>query len=415
MSELPPVTSDILSKALAEAHFFRRRDTLEPMGGPGAKVFPATYQTKEKEGAPTYQWEQRRTENGVVDCAVLLSVAACSNRFRELLTRFREEVSPDLFPSIIVCLPRALAAEHGLPERTPVERLPHGPFDAIALECSRGDLRFRTLDKTPCTDEGRALAMTTRENATALFLRSPVHLLTGIWDTHSGRVECSARLARAYESEIVAEEAIRGRSSASRSDPFIKANRGMRLDRDASGLVHFLPPKKEAAPSAPSDVPPAEDKNKLSNFGFGAVTPTIKEIGGVTMSKATLVSTLSLARLRQLRFPIGGRRSPEADSAARETLTALGLLGMALCWREGYSLRSRCELVPESTDLVIELGCGSRSVTRYTLNVDEAMGLVRKASARAAKAGLPWSKEPFEITPSETYLEMVRASRVAGE
>jgi len=51
-------------------------------------------------------------------------------------------------------------------------------------------------------------------------------------------------------------------------------------------------------------------------------------------------------QIRKLRFPVKGKESPEVNSAGRAVVAALGVLALALQLKEGYQLRSRCQLIP---------------------------------------------------------------------
>ena len=81
-------------------------------------------------------------------------------------------------------------------------------------------------------------------------------------------------------------------------------------------------------------------KKKLKKTGrpseavHGNVTPTISE-GGFTISGARQTTTLSLAVLRRLRFPLDGATvsDQDIDLTARTALAALGLAAGSPCAR----------------------------------------------------------------------------------
>ena len=139
-------------------------------------------------------------------------------------------------------------------------------------------------------------------------------------------------------------------------------------------------------------------KSKLSEVGLGNVTPSLKDPktndwnhGGVTVQFARQIALLSLPALRRLQFPLPGKPPEEqrkADAAARTTLAALGLAAIARQWAVGFSLRSRCDLVPRG-ELVFSLlspGCEER----FTINPESAAKLLQEAVQESRSAGLSW-------------------------
>lgn len=73
-------TFDILKSAISSnAAAFRRIVELHPVGGPGSKVFPPTY-----EGGK-YATEKRRINGQTIDCVLLDSVQSQANRMEAAL------------------------------------------------------------------------------------------------------------------------------------------------------------------------------------------------------------------------------------------------------------------------------------------------------------------------------------------
>jgi CRISPR-associated protein Csb1 len=140
-------------------------------------------------------------------------------------------------------------------------------------------------------------------------------------------------------------------------------------------------------------------KHKLSNAGLGNVTPSLKvppeqrknfesefNHGGVSIRFARQIGVLSLPALRRLRFPLDGGK--DVSLPARMTLAALGLAAIARQWKTGFSLRSRCDLVPAG-DMRLELVRPGAS-EEFSLSTEAAEQLVYKCAEEAHKAGLPW-------------------------
>ena len=152
----------------------------------------------------------------------------------------------------------------------------------------------------------------------------------------------------------------------------------------------------------------------------GAVKP-----GGVTMAYAFHTWTLSLTQLRRLRFPVdknahgkdapadedGSRESApmdERNEAARTVLAALALHALALQQQEGYWLRSRCELVPEGSFALEQVG-GSGGVFSFG-SAEETRTILDQAIHEAEKLGLGWCKHVTVLTPTEKLQHLVQCS-----
>jgi CRISPR-associated protein Csb1 len=150
----------------------------------------------------------------------------------------------------------------------------------------------------------------------------------------------------------------------------------------------------------------------------GAVKP-----GGVTMAYALHTWILSLTQLRRLRFPISprgesGKDKPQnatpdqSNEAGRTVLAALALYALALQQEKGYWLRSRCELVPEDS-LTLEQVGGSAGT--FSLGpAKNIRSILDKAIQEAQGVGLEWSKCVTLLTPTEKLQELVRRSDARG-
>ena len=138
--------------------------------------------------------------------------------------------------------------------------------------------------------------------------------------------------------------------------------------------------------------------------------PCISE-GGFTLSKARQTTTLSLAVLRRLRFPLNGATdsSPAVDLAARTALAALGLAAGSLA-RVDTDLRSRCQLFAERESVWELLDRPGATPKKFELDPEAALRLLEQAVAQAREAGLPWEGE-IELTPSPDLVELVRRSQ----
>ena len=156
----------------------------------------------------------------------------------------------------------------------------------------------------------------------------------------------------------------------------------------------------------------------------GAVKP-----GGVTMAYAFHTWALSLTQLRRLRFPVdmdaeeraalsdesSDRKSAtteQRNEAARTVLAALALHALALQQDQGYWLRSRCELVPEGSPTLEQVG-GPGGM--FSLRgAEETRIILDQAISEAEKLGLGWSKQVSVLTPTDKLQKLVRLSDDRG-
>ena len=147
-----------------------------------------------------------------------------------------------------------------------------------------------------------------------------------------------------------------------------------------------------------------------SEANHGNVVPTVKD-GGFTIAEARQTTTLSLAVLRRLRFPLNGAATSDAavDLAARTALAALGLAAGSLA-RVDTDLRSRCQLFAEQTPVWELLDRPGETPQQFEHGPEDALELLAESVAAAKDAGLPWEDE-IELTPSAELVELVRRSQ----
>jgi len=143
------------------------------------------------------------------------------------------------------------------------------------------------------------------------------------------------------------------------------------------------------------------------------IEPYFIKAGGATISYALQTTTLSLAALRRLRFPLNGqgRSNKQVDDAARTTLAAMGLASAALAREWGGDLRSRCQLHPVEPIQWELLDKPGADGTTFELSADQALSLFNDAVSAATNAGLPWLEEGLSLKPSDELVELVRKSQ----
>ena len=395
-----------LKRAVCEDAAIRRVRRLQPIGGPGDKIFPPTYPPDRNAPPgtpPRHVFERRRVDGEEIQCVLIDSVQSQANRMEEALLAAAEEGSGD-GP---IPLPY-IAVDFRGRQLEPLERItsldaPHRVYDAI--------LRDSLLDGVPFmqSETGQALAAATAADATALLELSPTALLFGAWHSQGQGGGLGAKFPRALVSEIMgidtpvedgrtdprtrqAEVQTAGRRTGSRIDPLgirknVEVFKGTSMsdwntDKNAAG--------KGAKPVSPSKII------------HGNIPPTVEPLG-VTCDHAEHRATITLAGLRRLRFG-GGER----DAAGRALIAALGLVALAERDARGYALRSRCDLVCEGT-APLELVHADGSAETVELNRPDARALYRKAYTQAEEAGFEF-RSPI-LQPQDKLVEIVRRSR----
>lgn len=384
-----------LKKAVTgTAAAFRSITDYQPMGGPGDKVFPPTYEDGK------YAVEQRILPiySDPVTCVLLNSVQSEANRMEIALLDAWEDQRISL-PVITVDFSAA-----DLPTNLRITSLeaPHRIADALLRDSELNGVKFRQ------TDQGRQLDYVDLKHATPLFELCPTALLFGMWDSTGPRGGLGAKFARALVSEIIGVNAQDGVKTSSRLDPaqimrqagplFQRADGGWTLDPDQA-LQGKKGPTKLGKDGKPSEA------------NHGNVTPSIAD-GGFTIETARQTTVLSLPALRRLRFPIAGQApSPTVDAAARTVLAALGLLAATLTREAGADLRSRCQLFPTGPffwELLDRPGAPPQSLA---LSADQAVALFNEALSEATEQGLPWMDEELVLSASPELGDLVRHSQ----
>ena len=325
---------------------------------------------------------------------------------------------------------------------------PHRMADAIFRDS------FLGREKFPDSEKGAVLKFVDVRNATGLFMLCPMALVFGLWDSTGPRGGLGAKFQRALVSEIVGYDAMHGVKTASRIDPLgIERRAGPayrteggdwtldpeRADKEGNKPVLYKLGRggKKVAydPDGSKEIP---DQGRPSVINHGNVTPDYdfardnnnrilwetrtdehgnevrvrqRILGGYTISKATQTTTLSLAVLRRLRFPLNGAADskPAVDLAARTTLAALGLAAGTLA-RNDVDLRSRCHLFAEQEPVWELLDRPGASPERFELDTGGALELLGAAIDKAKSVGLPWEGE-IELKPSDDLVELVRRSQ----
>ncbi len=393
------LTFDVVKSAVAgTAAAFRCVTEYQPMGGPGDKVFPPTYEggkyAIEERVLPGYDMP--------VPCVLLNSVQSEANHMELALLEAWDDGHISL-PVITVDF-----AGHELAKDLHITSLeaPHRIADALLRDSQRNGVLFRS------TEHGRRLDDVSNKNATPLLELCPTALVFGMWDSAGPRGGLGAKFARALVSEIIGINAKIGVKTGSRIDPaaIVKSAGPVYQAQNGSWTLNESDARRE------KDKPVQCGKDgKPSEVNHGNVVPSISkegEGGGITMDKALQTTVLSLPALRRLCFPFGDTRSDvETNRAARTVLAGLGLLAATLMREKGLDLRSRCQLFPQSSFVWELLDDPETAPARFTLNAEQAIAVFNRALDEARERNLPWMEQKLVLSPSPQLVDLVRRSQ----
>ncbi|WP_419918087.1 type I-U CRISPR-associated RAMP protein Csb1/Cas7u [Candidatus Poriferisocius sp.] len=392
------LTYDKLRGAVAGgAVALRSRTELQPVDGPGGKVFPPTYAVT---AAHKYATETRQVGDREVQTVLLDSVASQANR-AELALLDSWEAGELKFPVPYVDFSTEDGEFNDIGRLTVLEA-PHRLADAIFRDSLLDDTLFR-LSKV-----GRAITDAQPRNATALFRYAPTTLLFGQWDSTGPKGGLGSKFQRAYVSEIVGHDVQIGTKVGSRLDP-------LQIERDAAVVYEHHDPdqswtlKEDEAAVEKSKPKRAGNDGRPSEINHGNIAPSIDATaGGVTISNAVQTTVISLAALRRLRL---AGYSREVETAARTAIAALGVAAVVLQYEMDHDLRSRCLLIPQHSPR-IELVSRDGSVPEVIdVNRDVAIGIVGQAAQASADLGLSWETAEIKLKPAPKLLELLRRSR----
>ncbi len=401
----------------------RCRVVLEPLGGPGDKVFPPTYGVPDN-AETRYATEERYVPAGnggsgsVSRSVVLDSVASQANRFELALL--------DAVRRGDLALPVTSVDFRDIPELAGLDRIsdfeaPHRVFDALLRDSYDGEHLFRN------GPTGRAITEARPRDAAGLYYHSPHTLVFGGWDSTGPRGARGARYERAITSEIVALGIELGKKTASRIDPAGIELRAGPLFQAPDGTWTLNPDEAERDDQDKPKLLGAKDSGqeggrepgRPSHANLGNVKPSIDpKAGGVTAQEITGTTVLSFIQLRRLRFPAGLDRLPfeehrrqEAELAARTALAALGLTAAVLAFELGFDLRSRCVLV-SGGPVTFEAVARDGAVLPFDLSSADALKLIAEAADRAADAGMPWRDGELSLRPAGRLVQLIRRSDI---
>lgn len=395
MSEL---TYEKLRDAVAGgAVALRSRTELQPVDGPGGKVFPPTYAVNADH---KYAVETRQVGDREVQTVLLDSVASQANR-AELALLEGWEADELSFPVPYV----DFSTENGEFDdvgRLTVLEAPHRLADAIFRDSLLDGTLFRL------SEMGRAITDAQPRNATALFRYAPTALLFGQWDSTGPKGGLGSKFQRAYVSEIVGHDVQIGRKVGSRLDPLQIAREAAVAYEHQDADQRWTMDEAEAVVEkgkprvAGSDGRPAE-------INHGNIVPSIDATsGGVTISNAVQTTVISLAALRRLRF---AGHSRQAETAARTAVAALGVAAVVLQHEMDHDLRSRCLLVPQHPPRIELVGRDGSAPESVDIDRNGAAQILSQAAQASSDLGLEWETAEIKLEPAPKLFELLRRSR----
>lgn len=376
---------------------FRRRQRLQPVGGPGDKIFPPTYPGEGRNAPPRHVYERRRQNGADVWCVLVDSVQSQANRLEECLLG----AIADGLPIPYVYVDFEEAGLDGLTRITSLDA-PHRVYDAI--------LRDSLLDGTPFpeSDVGKRLAKAKPEDASALLEVSPTALLFGAWHSTGEGGGLGAKFARCLVSELVGVGVPLDEVPNPRTGEVVVRTAARRTGSriDPLGVLRRVEVYKGESGWSTSEMTAGKKAQKVrpSEINHGNIAPSVQALG-VTCDHIEHTFVLSFAALRRLRFG-----TEDKNRTGRALLAALALVALTEQDARGYALRSRCDLVCDGREPLHVVGPdgGTRDVS---VDGSATRNVYNEAFAAAQKAGFDLSRDPLRLTPQDKLVEIVRRSQ----
>lgn len=399
---------------------FRINARMQPVGGVGTPVYPATY--GDSNGRTKYAVEGPKAPEGTPirdihewKTALLQSVAQGARwHSRALDDRIADgDVQVPIF-EMDFTEPSDEDGNHDLADLGVLTTLgvPHRVYDAILRDSELDGTLFRY------SSIGRAITEARPGNATALFQYAPTVLLFGGWDSTGPKGGLGSKFERAIYSEIVAHDIRLGVKVKSRIDP-LEIEKGAVTIYQAADAQEDWVINADLAKTDKNKPKMKGKEGKPSEINHGNVKPSLdSDAGGVIMDHAVHTCVLSLGTLRKLRFatyPDGSAVAREdakkVNTAVRTVIAALGLVAITARMEGDFDLRSRCNLVNEGPWQLELIGKHAEDITIVGLSLADAIGLLEAAVAQAEALNMTWHKEPIALKPADKLLGLVRASR----
>lgn len=380
------LTYEMLSNSVNEDAAIRRVQRLQPVGGPGDKIFPPTYPGERDKDPARHLYEFRRFDGKDVKCVVIDSVQSQANRLEEaILELVRAKIIE--VPHVVVDFVDQKYEDIDISDLGTITSFetPHRIFDAIIRDSELDGEEFKK------TKHYGALIKAKPTHALEIFNISPTSLVFGVWNSTGDGGGLGSKFTRIIVSEIVGVNAVEGQKGAVRIDPLsIRA-----AVKVVGGSLDWLLATGTAGEKSlkPSEI---NHSNIISNL-----VP-----GGVSIDYAQHIAVISFAGLRRLRFP-----DLKEYSAGRTVLAALALVALVHQDKSGYALRSRCDLVCEGK-AKFEIVRPDGTVQPFDIDQKTAIDVLKEAIAKAKSCGFSWNSEPLYLKPQSRLVQLVAMSRV---
>ena len=389
------VTLDALLRGCADESLddgIRIDSELEPLAGAGAPVKPAVY-----EGG-TYQKDRRWRDPGddePTPVIVIDNVPSQANRLEDALRQHREDTG---IPELVLDLSEITGLPAHLPKQLSSLQFPHRNADAYLRDAMLDGRDFLK------TELGEALFSATPQTCGAIVGWFPQALLYGFWQSHLGKKRANTKHARAWASEIVGwrPASVETRTRGLKGDP---------LNLTTDEVVTSNPNDRTGWDVGVSRDVVDGKRDKLSEIGHGQV-PFMREsdlpAAAVSFARVTQRATISFAQLRRVSL---GNGQPDADTAMRALLVALGLHAHLLAFGRGFALRSGGELRP-ATRTVTWLGPEGDE----PCELGDAEGTLEllaaaKEHAKSAQVSLAgWDQAPKTLTPKGNLRKAIHST-----
>lgn len=424
-----------LRDSIESAAGLRLRLKLQPLGGEGDTIFPSTV------AGGKYLIAPRRVPgySDSVSCAIIDSVASQANRMEDAL--LEDILAENIFlPHVVTDFAGIeLLKSVGKEGKITCFDAPHRIFDAIIRDSMHAGKHF------PFTSEGAAAIKSSARDATAIFGLSPASLLFGSWDSTGVSGGLGEKYARCVVSELVGINVEQGIRAGLRRDPLEVAAEAYGIvakgvkDEVWEILKKKNPNLKNSSHINHSSVPWGKNSTVQTSGHFSlketageesvslvlnasAARESKKESsdskakpvhGGITCDYIRQTTTVSLAAIRQLHFPVSGKAANETSAAAQAVLAAIAIHAATLNTARGWHLRACCDLIPGEGEIPAWEIIGQGTGKNETLDASASRELLKEAISAAKSAGLPWRDEPFALTPSPALAKLVVSSQKA--
>lgn len=365
----------------AEAGITIRTD-LEPLGGDGTTVKPATYEGGQFQHGR--RWIGEGEDRRVVDILVIDNEPSQANRLEGALEAEEDALG---LPDIVLDLSAAGNLPPHLPRAISMFRFPHRNADAYLRDAMLEGERFGR------SEAGRTIFEATASSADALLAWCPQAPLFGFWQSHLGKKGSQAKKARSWTSEIIGIEPAADdvRRLGLKGDPLnLSITEGVAVDE-----------------SDPEGWQLADKGKRLATIGHGQV-PVGRDsaaLAGVSFRQVLQQATVSFASLRTVRTTSG-------SAEARAVLMGLGLVAHVAAFGRAFSLRSGADLRPRATSW---RWLGARGDEELEVpDLDEMRALFHECVGHAEAAGVPvgtkWKEHRLTVTPSASLLGAIKKS-----